>query len=306
MRFAIRVSALLLALSLEAYADPIDECAALLEEYAVEQPEPDENVEECVIPVVTPPLHEVCPEQVETLLQHPWSLGLARTSDELVFADLRGLGLLQQQYTSIQPIARVNTSDVWGVLAGLDLPPPETASLWLKFLRWLREWFDSEDTDFTGMFETISFSEATLKTIMYTAIGLIILLALLIIGGELRLALRHRRNAETICWQERESESKTLDFDRLARAPLRERPGLLLEIILAQLEATGILRLQSSCTHREIASAAAALVIGDGLSDISTAAERATFGDWCPAEEEMQTLLETGQSVCLAIEGARQ
>jgi hypothetical protein len=295
--------ACLLAAGLQASPDPIDECAALLEEYAAEQPESSENVEECVIPVVTPPLNEVCPEQVASLLRDPWSSGLARNSDELVLADLKGLELLRREYAGVKPEAVVNTADVAGVLAGLELSPEETASLWQQFLRWLREWFENEDTDFSGMFEHISFSEATLKMIMYSAIGLIILLAILVVGGELRLALRNRRSTETFGWRERKAEhSPPLDFDQLARAPLREQPGLLLKIIMAQLQATGILRLRSSCTHRDITSAAAALDLGDGLGTISNAAERATFGDWCPAEEDMAALLETGQGVCLAIE----
>jgi hypothetical protein len=294
------------AAGLQASPGSIAECAALLEDYAAAQPAPGEDADERVIPFVTPPLYEVCPEQVEELLRHPWSPGLARKPDELVMADLAGLDRLRQDYSGAVPAAPVNSADVAGVLAWLELPRQETASLWQQFLVWLREWFDKKDTDFAGLLENVSLSEATLKAIMYTAIGLIILLAVLLVGGELRLALRNGRNAGTFGWQEREVERSTaLDFDQLARAPLREQPGLLLQIILDQLQATGILRLRSSCTHRDITSAAAALELGDGLGTISSAAERATFGNWCPAEEDMAGLLETGRGVCLAIEGTR-
>jgi len=97
--------------------------------------------------------------------------------------------------------------------------------------------------------------------------------------------------------------SPALDFAQIARAPLREQPGLLLRLVLARLRSAGLMNVGASCTHRELTAATSGLIFGSGMGELCSSAERATFGNWHPDTQDMGRLFETGRSVCREIDG---
>lgn len=291
-------------------AESIARCAEMLAELTASQPicgeqEQEQDAQQCEETITAPSLMDICPVQVDALLQHPWSLGLARETEDLVFADLTGLQPLYQWYSALDAVSVVDVNAVDGILRALDLPAAEAPSWWQQLWRTLQDWLHKEDTQLPSWFDNISISEFAVKTVMYGSIALVLLMALGIVGAEVRLGLANRRRADTVKWDEKQSEPAiALDFEQLSRAPLRMQPGLLLDLILALLRASDVLQLRRSCTHRDVTAATANLEQGEALGQISAAAEHATFGNWCPAPQEMQQLLETGRHACDAFTGS--
>lgn len=309
---------------------PIDACIVLLEEWAQNRPtlvSTEQEIQERVdgeaqdtsqdnsqdssqdtllddelepVPLEQRLVYDACPDQVDTLVQHPlWPLSV-RGPQQLMLLDLRGFYAFSDQYEKYAALEVLDGSKLANVLQGLDLPEPEPVSVWQRILDWLKQWWQSEDSEDYDWLERFIPSETTLKIIMFVSIGLVVVLAIGIVVTELRLGLAHRRRTQNTRWSgESIQTSHGLSLEDVQAAPLAEQPGLLLRWLLEQLQASGLLGLRASLTHRDITAATANLDQGQSVAQVSSAAERATFGGWVPNEREMRELLELGKSVSL-------
>lgn len=250
------------------------------------------------------PIFEVCSVQVDALREHPWAPLLARDIESLTLADLQGIYQVADLYAGPEPVSVVDFSALGPVMATLDKTPAQPVPWWERMVRWVYEWLRGEEQFDAGWLKNISISATVAKFLLYGSLALIVLLALGVIATELR-HLRLRRRAQNSRWDDEQlDEIALLGFDQLESAPLRDQPGLLLGIILSRLEAIGALRLRASFTHRDITTAVISMEQGEAVGSISRAAERATFGDWHPAREDMTQLLRTGRRVCNALDGS--
>lgn len=304
--------------------DTIENCAALLEDWEqpvpvggsaeteVKQGEGFNTIEDATdagdthpettalepVPLMQRLISAACPVQTDLLAQHSWANLLVREPQELMLLDLRGFYAFSNYSESRNTLDVLDDSKLGGILNGLELPQPEPVSLWRRILDWLKQWWQPEQEQEFDWLERFIPSETTLKLIMFVSIALVVVGAIGIVVVELRAGLVHRRRAYHSQWSDDFFEATSgLSLDDVQAAPLAEQPGLLLRWLLEQLQASGLLGLRASLTHRDISAATANLDQHDSVARVSSAAERATFGGWVPSRQEMQELLELGKTV---------
>jgi hypothetical protein len=175
-----------------------------------------------------------------------------------------------------------------GILAALEQPPQieQRLSLWEKLKRWLRERLaDARASDawFNRWLEQFELSQSLTQIMIVTAVVLVLLLALLVLINELRVAGVFRRSSarsqqiSTDGAVMRERAPAWSDFERIAPA---DRPSFVLRMLVAALVRSGRLATERSLTHREI-SARARLddeVQRACLARVSTLAEKVVYG----------------------------
>lgn len=243
-----------------------------------------------------------CRAQLDALLQHPWAPLLARDASAVTLADLEGFYRVADLYVGPAPLTVVDPSVLGSVMATLGQTPDQPLSLWERALHWVLDWLGGDEQSDAGWLKDLSISETLVRFFLYACLALIVLLALAVILTEFRHVSFGRRMQDSRWEDEQLAEMVSPGFDQLLAAPLRDQPGLLLAIILARLQAIGVLQMRSSATHRDIATAVQSLQQGEAVASISEAAERATFGDWHPRQEDMAQLLQTGRRICKTLD----
>lgn len=317
MKRQLALFASLWAFNTLAGANPVETCSRLMGEHAVQvadtqNSEPitesnttaeDQAALEYIDAGAWHSIYDPCPEQVDELLQHPWAKLLARPPEELFLGDLAGLPALEQSYILREPGSLIDLDTLDALLAELQQQPQPPPSLWQRLMEWLAQWLSDTDPKAPRWLDDISVPEMLVTSILFGSLALIVLLAAFIVFRELRQGLAHRRKVEAVGWDIAAGPAiGQLAFSDLANAPLSEQPGLLLRIILARLQNAGLMPHRSSLTHRDIAAASATIERGAAVGLISRAAERATYGNWQPAPEDIDPLLQTGREFCAALD----
>lgn len=274
----------------------IESCRAFLPESELAlPPETGEagqgQSEECGIEKVELGINYFCPEETDRLLAHPLSSMLVAEREQLQLSDLEGFYWLAQDYAGASPLERVGLDSMSEALAQLDMPRDTGLSFWQRVREWWKSLFgDSEPPEFEWL-KDFTLSEDVVKAVMYSSLGLIVLLALVIVGMEVRAAGRYRRADGVQRWRDAgPGRRKPLTLDEVRGAPLAEQPGLLLLLLLQRLTDAGQLQVASSFTHRDISAAARGLGDGGDLEQLSVAAERAAYGGWEPREKDVSAL----------------
>ncbi len=274
----------------------IDTCRSQLPEANVALP-PDLGDEgqgesaECGITRVNLGIDYFCPEATERLLAHPLASLLVPQRDQLYLSDLEGFYGLARDYAGAAPLQRVGLASLPGALAQLDRSRDTGLSFWQRVREWWKTlWGDSEPPEFEWL-KDFELSESVVRAVMYSSLGLIVLLALVVIGMEVRAAGGSRRADDVQRWRDAgPGRRKPLTLDDVRSAPTADQPGLLLLLLLQRLTDAGQLRVASSFTHRDIALAARELDDGGELAQLSAAAERAAYGGWEPRENDVSAL----------------
>lgn len=202
------------------------------------------------------------------------------------------------------------------VLAGLGDQHRVANGTWLRFKRWLRELLqrrDREDREdwFDRMVHRVGLPDAIVEVITYLSLGAMVALALLVVLNELRAAgLLGRRPQE-------EADERDMDLAMLRtiptvgeieRAPLIERPRMLLELIAAKLTAIRRLPPAAAMTARELAGAVNLEAVQDreGLACLAVTAERARYSGSGVPSDALESAYARGRELLDSVEKLRE
>jgi hypothetical protein len=202
------------------------------------------------------------------------------------------------------------------VLAGLGDSQRASNGTWLRFKRWLRELLERRDREnhedwFDRMVHRVGLSDAIGEVITYLSLGAMVVLALLVILNELRAAglLGARRGRESE--DERDADLAALrpipSVSEIERAPLIERPRLLLELISAKLTALRRLPPASAMTVRELSQAVNLEAAQDRerLATLASTAERARYAESGVAPDALENAYVRGRELLDSVEALR-
>jgi uncharacterized protein DUF4129 len=261
-------------------------------------------------PPAAPVLGDVCPDVAAALAQSAWGGALVGVSaDELRTSAFVQLAKLAESYERAAANERgPRAAPLDDVLAELKLDEPAVApTLWERIRMWIDEHFGGRDAVtpewLAKWLQALSPSE---RFVRYLVIALGILLAAattVVVLNELRVAgllaggVLRKYSPLTSSGAE-PSNVATREWDDIARAPLARRPALLLAIVLDRLRERGRAP-RDSLTHRELLRAATGFDAEQSaaFAAIVAAAERATFGDWRPADRELDGVVARGRAL---------
>lgn len=186
------------------------------------------------------------------------------------------------------------------VLAELPAEVAPDLSLWDRLWQWLREWFGGGATEVPAWLKDWQLPATFAEWLLGLSVGACVLLALGIVGNELLQVYRSRAMAhEPGAHGVGNGVSFAANLPTLAQVssyPLQEQPGLLLHIVLHELQRRALVPRQVGRTHQDLLQQASTLGdLGKPLADIAQAAERSTYGDWQVLSEDVEPLLAAGQ-----------
>jgi hypothetical protein len=268
-------------------------------------------------------LGEVCPDVAAALAENPWGEALAGFSpDDLetdAFLELTTLvaGYQRPPGDAERP-ALPRAAALDDALAELKLEKPAALTIWQRIQQWYEEHFGASGDAARGWLERwLQRFAPPEKWVRYFVILLGIVLAavtIAIVYNELRVAgvlgRGMLRKYSPLAPSAPGSEPpRVRDFDDIARAPLARRPVLLLALVLERLRARGGLSLRDSLTHRELLGAARLDARQSAaFGAVLDAAERVTFADWRPVDQEVDPVLARGRELLssLPVEAARK
>jgi hypothetical protein len=149
------------------------------------------------------------------------------------------------------------TQHVAAILAGISRPQAAQDSWWTRFKEWLHRIMGAQSqTDgswFARWLQSISLSGASKELITWACLAVVVVLALGIVVNELRVTgLPGRRSASRSAAQGASPARLQITLKQVEAAGPREQPGLLLELIAAQLGARGLLPPARTLTAREL------------------------------------------------------
>ena len=204
--------------------------------------------------------------------------------------------------------AALQTESLRSVLEGIEQQTNERPpSWWDRFKNWLQELIRrraDEDSWLDEWLQKVQPSEVVVRTTLYSLVGLVILLAVLIVINELRAAgvLKRRTRDGTRPGSAPASRAQTgegMSIAELDALPLQKRPAALLRIVVAALVRAGRLRSERSLTYRELVQYARFADEGERTSfqSIASAAERSVYGASAFAEQDVELLVREGRAL---------
>jgi hypothetical protein len=180
---------------------------------------------------------------------------------------------------------------------------------WDRFLRWLEQYTtDGESPNFkrfVNWLENLDAPPWLADAILKVSLVLIVLLALMVVGNELRLAgvlrriRRPRHLTEAGGTDEAASRSRAPSLDELGNLPARQLATAVLEIVTAAFAHRGWLSASTSLTNGELIrqlgqqhSSVAGL-----FTDLVRGIEKVIYGDRLPDDESRQRLVATAREL---------
>ena len=249
-----------------------------------------------------------CPE-LAGLLEHsawaPWlPKGWNEPGNDLSAGGLKELReLLNRESRAGMTRPAPQASRLKGILTGIATK--SSVGPWSRFKAWLRSILERRDqpTDeswFARMTSQIGVPQSLREIIAYTALGVVVLLAAGIIWNELRAAglLSKPVEAGKRAAQSPAARSE-LRWTDLEQAPIREKVGLLLELIVRRLNDRNLLPPAGAMTARELTRVALLAEADDRarLSDLALAAERVRYSAEVPPEERLDRSIARGHEL---------
>jgi hypothetical protein len=184
-----------------------------------------------------------CPDLMSTIEKAPWfglvPADLRARRDELSSEGLRALSeLVRGANRELSPRAAPPVETLAPLLAELGEQGQQGATRWERFKRWLQEKLErrNDDKDEDSWLEELGrefqTSEGVARVITYVGYTFLGALVLLVVISELRAAgLLRARRREAQLIDPRARWRRRLQLSDVARAPLSERPGLLLRLL---------------------------------------------------------------------------
>ena len=202
------------------------------------------------------------------------------------------------------------------VLTGLGDPRRVSNGTWLRFKRWVRELLERRDREdhedwFDRMVRRAGLSDAIGEVVTYVALGAMVVLALIVVLNELKAAglLGRRARAAT---EENDADLATArpapTVGEIERAPLIERPRLLLELIASKLTAIRRLPPANAMTVRELSHAVNLEATQDRerLASLASTAERARYAEDGVAPDALESAYLRGRELLDSVEKLRE
>jgi hypothetical protein len=252
-----------------------------------------------------------CPNLARRLDESGLSVWLPRDwqrpGNDLSAGGLRELrGLLADELTSRpQRMSVPSVERVHAVLASLERTDPERSGWWGRTRKWLRDLSERragvpEEGWLTRMTGQSGLSQTVIELVSYAALALVVMLAIVIVANEMRVAglLGGLRRRLAILSDVPGNPSRvTSSWEDVQRTSPRQRPGLLLEMLVARLVMEAGVRSPRGLTARELARAARLTNEADRgqLLVLAETAERIRFSNTQVPEEAIARAIEAGQ-----------
>jgi hypothetical protein len=244
-----------------------------------------------------------CPDLAPALEQSGWAAwlpqGWKEARNDLSAGSLRELLRTVSRELAPHPVAKVpRVETLKDIISDLGSTGQERSGLWSRFKKWLRSLFErsaqqNDEGWLSRLVSRIGVSGAVMEIITYIALGIVVALAAFIVFNELRLAgiLKRRRAANA------GDDTADLPEDRLRiawadveRAPLRDQPRLLMQLVASRLTDLNRLPPAGAFTVREIVRKAdlQQQTARDRLNEIALTSERVRYAqsDVSPAVVE--------------------
>jgi hypothetical protein len=234
-----------------------------------------------------------CPElmkQLETGAWAPWlPRGWKEAGNDLSAGSLKEFRELvdrESRIREINPAAAPNVHSLQPILTALAGSRTETG--WSRFKSWLRSVLEHREqpTDegwFNQMVSHVGISQSVIRLITYAALGAVVVLAGVIVLNELRTAGLFGKRAGFGRKRSAQSARSALGigWSDIERAPLRDRPRMLLELIVRRLSDRGALPPSGALTVRELTRAVQLPEADDRsrLAEVALAAERVRYSN---------------------------
>ena len=161
------------------------------------------------------------------------------------------------------------------------------------------------------MVHRVGLSDAIGEIVTYVALGAMVLLALIVVLNELKAAGLLGRRAKAVD-EERDANSSASQLvptmGEIERAPLIERPRLLLELIAWKLTAIRRLPPAGAMTVRELSRAVNLEGARDRerLATLAATAERARYADGGVALDTLESACSQGRELLDSVDRLRQ
>jgi hypothetical protein len=202
------------------------------------------------------------------------------------------------------------------VLAGLGEQQRTTNGTWLRFKRWLRELLERRDRDenedwFDRMVHRVGLSDAIGEIVTYVSLGAMVVLALLVVLNELRAAGLLGRRAKSGAAEDeanRMAARPVPTMGEIERAPLVERPRMLLELVAWKLTALRRLPPAGAMTVRELSRAVNLEGAQDRerLATLAMTAERARYAESGVPVDVLESAYARGRELLDSVEKLRE
>lgn len=254
-------------------------------------------------------LEAACPGLTHALDESGYGALLNETERQyLTRSSLEDLQQVARRY-SRPPGAGDAASDVTKlapILRDLDRQVQEDRPLtWLERLqRWLEGLLDrgqhNRDSWLSRWLREVDVPQRVANILVYSAIALILVVALAIVVNEVRarrLGGRRSRGRRESPYAPTARNDPT--FADVEAAPLHERPGLLLRVLVHSLLATGRLHADKSLTHNELGRRAR-FDAGEqraSFDRVAVLSERLLYGNGSVAADEIDAVMQAGRSL---------
>jgi hypothetical protein len=223
---------------------------------------------------------------------------------------LRELVLHELQLAPATGARHPGVQQVPGILASLTQADAEHSGWWARARAWLRTVIaggdEAGDEGWLGrMIGQSGVRQAVLELVSYGALALVVVLAVGVVGNELWVGgvwgRRRRRGGDADGGAVADSGGVAggarLDWTRVLGAPVAQRLGLLLELVVARLNESGGVRLSRGLTGRELLRTAglADERARERLGAVVRASERVRFSGGAISETEIAAVMEEGR-----------
>ena len=202
-------------------------------------------------------LREICPDLERTINESPLRDQLPEHwQEQLDRNGIADISALLQRYQSQAQSAVPRVATLYQVAQSLNQPQPRH-SWWQDLKEWLRRQLLAPDnSESSWMTRWWPDAPLLMRTIFYGLLAAVLLMALWIIRGELKAAAagaRATRARARAPLAPSPAGARPLTPEDIDAAPLRERPALLLRLLVQALLQSGRLHGERSLTHRELA-----------------------------------------------------
>jgi hypothetical protein len=250
-----------------------------------------------------------CPDLLPAIASAPWHELVPHTlrerREELSAESLRALvELVRGAGTPAASGVMPDVVQLAPVLAQLGSRGQEGATRWERFKRWLKELRKGRKEDDEGLLarwsREISTSEGVARIVGYIGYGLLAVLALFVIWGELRAAglFNARRRAAARASPEAQWRRRLMLAD-VGAAPLAERPGMLLRLLGEALTRAHRLPAAQGLTAGAIARRAQLETQADRaeLAQLALTTDEIRYADRVPPQADLEATVAKAQAL---------
>jgi hypothetical protein len=259
-------------------------------------------------------LESECPGLTRALEESGYlALLSSAVRDELDVYDLSDLLQVDDWYEE-QAARDVEVDALAPILASLRAQEPERRLTWFeRFKRWLRSLLERRQNDpdnwLSRWLDEVDVSAAVARTILVTAIVLIMVLALAVVINELRVAGLLRKPRDVHEPGVGASGAAALGPDHasdLDALPADRKAPMLLRMLVATLVRSGRLRTERSLTYRELCTRAKFddTQQRECFRRVAALAERTVYGSAEVRAEEVEPVVAAARALDAQLRGA--